>query len=194
MPASRPGFLNNKQDLFCRFVARGETYTKSYELAGYAPSTSNASNLANRPDIKARIEELKQEFAKEEAMHQVMLERARAADAVNGDPLLPATRQAAEWSFNRVMDLIAENVRLAQIATQFGAANDALKMLGDAMGMFDKAAAAAAGTGKAANPMMLIDKAIMNLPGGEGAALPAPAEEINPLAPRPATAPVEAAD
>jgi len=178
MPRSNPGFLNAKQDLFCRFVARGETYVKSYELAGYAPSTSNASNLANRPDIKARIAELKEEFAKDEALHQVALERARAADAENGDPELSQTRQAAEWTIHRVMDMIADNVRLAQIAQSFGAANDALKMLGEAMGMFHNAKDKT----PPANPLAFIGKVINQLPGGSEEP-EAPMKNANPLAP-----------
>jgi hypothetical protein len=179
MPASKPGFLNNKQELFCRFVARGETYTKSYELAGYAPSTSNASNLANRPDIKHRIEELKKEFIEEQALHEAALERARALDAENGDPLLPATRQQGEWTVHRVMDMIAENVRLAQIAQSFGAANDALKMLGEAMGMFH----AAKNQTPPASPLAFIGKVINQLPSGEEEAPAAPMKSANPLAP-----------
>jgi hypothetical protein len=62
--------LNNKQELFCRFVARGETYTKAYELAGYAPSTSNASGLANRPDIADRIKHLREEHLREQALFE----------------------------------------------------------------------------------------------------------------------------
>jgi hypothetical protein len=183
MPASREGFLNKKQELFCRFVARGSTFTEAYELAGYAPSTSNASTLAARPDIKVRINELKHEFAADEAMHLDALQRARAADAANGDPSRPETTAAIEWTINRVMDMIADNVRLAQVAGSFGAANDALKMLGDALSMFDKAKAA--GT-PPANPLALIGKMINHLPGGSDEDEAPQLKPANPLAPRPA--------
>jgi hypothetical protein len=177
MPAIK--VLNNKQELFCRFVARGETYTKAYELAGYAPSTSNASGLANRPDIADRIKCLREEYLREEAMFEATLANARRADRESGDPDQPATRQASQWTFDRVMDMIAENVRLAQIATQFGAANDALKMLGDAMSMFDKAEKAKV---PPSNPLALIGRVVQSLPGA-GDDDDAPAPPRNPLAP-----------
>jgi phage terminase small subunit len=179
MPASRPGFLNNKMELFCRFAARGETNAKAYELAGYAPSQSNAATLAGKSDIQHRIAELKKEFIEEQALHEAALARARAADAQSGDPSLPETRQAAEWSFNRIMDMIAENVRLAQVAGEYKAANDALKMMGDAMSMFDKANA-----GKQlppGSPMTLIGKVVNQL-GDAADAMDA--AQNNPLAPR----------
>jgi hypothetical protein len=84
-----------------------------------------------------------------------------------------------QWTFDRVMDMIAENVRLAQIATQFGAANDALKMLGDAMSMFDKAEKAKV---PPSNPLALIGKVVQSLPGA-GDDDDAPAPQRNPLAP-----------
>jgi hypothetical protein len=170
--------LNNKQELFCRFVARGETYTKAYELAGYAPSTSNASGLANRPDIADRIKCLREEYLREEALFEATLANARRSDNESGDPARPATRQATQWTFDRVMDMIAENVRLAQIATQFSAANDALKMLGDAMSMFDKAEKAKV---PPSNPLALIGKVVQSLPGADDDDAPPP--QRNPLAP-----------
>lgn len=168
--------LNNKQELFCRFVARGETYTKAYELAGYAPSTSNASGLANRPDIVDRIKSLREEHLREQALFEAHMANARRTDSDSGGGTT-AQQQTVEWTFNRVMDMIADNVRLAQIATQFGAANDGLKMLGDAMSMFDKASAAKA---PQANPLALIGRIVNQLPGGDD---DAPAPHRNPLAP-----------
>lgn len=175
MPASRDGFLNKKQELFCRYVARGETLSHAYELAGYAPSTSNASTLAARPDIKARIAELKKEYQADEARHMLAIEQAKLLARQQGDPEI--LQKQVEWSFNRIMDMIAENVRLAQIAGSFGAANDALKMMGDAMGMFDKAVAAAV---PPTNPMISIGKVIAEMPALPGEA---PMKPANPLAP-----------
>jgi hypothetical protein len=178
MSASRAGFINKKMELFCRFVAKGSTYTEAYELSGYAPSSSNASNLAARPEIKARIAELKEEFINEQALMEAALARARAQDAANGDPSLTETRQVAEWSINRVLDMIADNVRLAQVANEFRAANDGLKMLGEAMGMFGKDKAT-----PPANPLTFIGQLNQHLPpadGEEPVMLPA---QRNPLAP-----------
>lgn len=174
MPASRDGFLNKKQELFCRFLARGSLQTEAYELAGYAPSSSNACTLAQKPEIKARVAELREEFQKEQESHEIALANARRLTAETGDPS-HVTKQV-EWTFNRVMDMIAENVKLAQVANQFGAANDALKMLGDAMSLFDKARAAST---PPANPVAFIGKVVAGL---EEAA-EAPMKPANPLAP-----------
>lgn len=175
MPASRDGFLNKKQELFCRFVARGENYTTAYELAGYAPSTSNASTLASRPDIKKRIEELRDEHLRDQAKYDALLANAKRESIEAGDPSI--LDKQVEWTVHRVLDMIAENVKLAQIAGSFGAANDALKMLGDAMGMFNSAKQAAAPS----NPLTLIGKAVAQL---GSSAEEVPMKSANPLAPQ----------
>lgn len=167
-------FLNKKQELFCKFVAGGETQTTAYELAGYSPSTSNACTLANKPEIKKRIAMLRAEHLREETEFKVRLQQVRDS----GDQEL--IEKEVAWTFNRVMDMIAENVRLAQIAGEFKAANEGLKMLGDGMAMFTKESE------KNGNPptqshLTLIGKVVNEL-GEQGAGVPPQGD--NPLAPR----------
>jgi len=128
-------YLNKKQELFCKFIAGGASQIESYELAGYEPSSSNASNLYNKPIIKQRIAELREQEARRQAEFQILAKQAEDAD-----PILAADiAKGIEWSFQRLMDMMAENVRFAQIAGEYKAANDTLKMMGEAMGMFAKA-------------------------------------------------------
>lgn len=126
-------YLNKKQELFCKFVAQGSTQLEAYELAGYEPSSANASTLANKPLIKERISELRQALEEDKLRFEGM-RRAAAGDPVK-------LVEAAEWSFQRIMDMMAENVKLAQVAGEYKAANETLKMMGEAMKMFEKATA-----------------------------------------------------
>lgn len=130
-----PELTNRRQELFCRFLAEGNTtQATAYELAGYTPSTSNASVLANKPDIKARVAELRQEFERKEQEFQIALKKA------NLDPDDPEGKRriVIEWTTNEVRNMLAENARLAQIAGQFQAAKESIKLIGDSMGMFEK--------------------------------------------------------
>lgn len=128
-------YLNKKQELFCKFLAAGSTQLEAYELAGYEPSSANASTMANKPLIKARVAELRAEHERQEQEFKLL-----AMQAENADPeLAQQIQKGVAWSFQRVMDMMAENVRLAQIAGEHKAANECLKMMGEAMSMFDKA-------------------------------------------------------
>lgn len=173
MPASRDIFLNKKQELFCRFMSRGSTQNEAYELAGYAPSNSNACTLANKPEIKTRIAELKEEFQQDQERHAIALANAKRIAAETGDN--SHIEQAVEWTVNRVMDMIADNVRLAQVANEFKAANEALKMLGDAMSLFDKSNEARR---PPSNPVAFIGKVLSGLEE-----MDEPMKPANPLAP-----------
>ena len=128
-------YLNKKQELFCKFVAGGATQVEAYELAGYEPSSANASTMANKPLVKARIAELRAEHERQENEFKLL-----AMQAENADPeFAQQIQKGVTWSFQRVMDMMAENVRLAQIAGEYKAANECLKMMGEGMNMFDKA-------------------------------------------------------
>ena len=45
-------------EIFAQHCARGKTQIQAYALAGYAPNDGDASNLANRADIKARVQQI----------------------------------------------------------------------------------------------------------------------------------------
>jgi phage terminase small subunit len=135
--ATKPGrgkqYLNKKQELFAKFMAEGCNQLDAYVNAGYEPSSANASTLANKPLVKRRIEELKMQAERRELEFQVMRREAAAVP----EKLV----EVAEWTFQRVMDMMAENVKLAQIAGEYKAANETLKMMGDSLNMFQKAKA-----------------------------------------------------
>lgn len=128
-------YLNRKQELFCKFVAGGETQIRAYELAGYEPSSANASTLFHKPLVQERIKELKAEYEREEIEFRALKAKADEADPEGS----AAIAKGVEWTFQRVMDMMAETVRLAQIAGEYRAANEGLKMMGEAMRMFDDA-------------------------------------------------------
>lgn len=128
-------YLNKKQELFCKFLAGGATQLEAYELAGYEPSSANASTLANKPLIKDRVRELTAEQERRDNEFKILAMQAEDADP----EMAQAIKKGATWSFQRVMDMMAENVRLAQIAGEYRAANECLKMMGEGMKMFDKA-------------------------------------------------------
>lgn len=172
-----PQIHNKKQELFCRFVAEGETYTQAYELAGYTPSTSNSSVLANKPDIAARIAELKAEKQANELEFRVRLAEAKI------DPDENAVTEVIQWTIQKVLDALSENARLAQIAGEFGAAHKSLELIGKALGMFDSKNPKD-NDGNAPRTQVsltLVQQALGEADGGGG---PVPANGRNPLAPK----------
>lgn len=133
-------YLNKKQELFCKFLAEGSTQLEAYELAGYQPSSANASTLANQPLVKHRVAELKQDADKREREFALVLHQAKEQTGLGGALDTEITR-GVEWTGQRLMDMMGENVRLAQIAGEYKAANECLKMMGDALKLFEKAKA-----------------------------------------------------
>lgn len=124
-------YLNKKQELFCKFLAEGCTQLDAYVNAGYEPSSANASTLANKPLVKQRVAELAEQAERRRVEFEVLKREAA------GEP--KQLVEVAEWTFQRVMDLMAENVKLAQIAGEYRAANETLKMMGESLNMFQKA-------------------------------------------------------
>jgi hypothetical protein len=46
---------NPSHEAFARALASGDTQMEAYQATHYKPHSSNASRLANRPEIKARV-------------------------------------------------------------------------------------------------------------------------------------------
>lgn len=128
-------YLNNRQELFCKFVAGGATQYEAYELAGYTPSSANASTLFNKDIVQKRIEEYKADYNRRENEFKLLAKQAEEADPQTAEEI----RKGAEWSFQRIMDMMGENVRFAQVAGEYRAANETLKMMGESLKMFDSA-------------------------------------------------------
>lgn len=128
-----PELPNRKQELFCRYMASGEnTQGTAYELAGYTPSTSNASTLANKEDVKFRISELRAEHDRKEEQFRIALAKA---DLDPDDPK-GKRRELEQYKLIDVQNMLAENARLAQVAGQFGAAKESIKLIGDSIDAF----------------------------------------------------------
>ncbi len=129
-----PVLANNKRELFCRFLADPNiTQAEAYALAGYTPSTSNASILANRPEVKQRVEEIREEKRDEEQKFKLRLKEAGLD--LNSEE---AEKQVREWSIDRVRDMLATNANMAQVVGDFKSAKDSIELIGKSMGMFDK--------------------------------------------------------
>ena len=56
---------NARHERYCSEVAQGKSQDEAYALAGFAPSRFNASRLAAREDVRARILELQSAAAAE---------------------------------------------------------------------------------------------------------------------------------
>lgn len=155
------------------------TQALAYELAGYTPSSSNASVLANRSEIKERIKEIRAEKERRDLDFRVRLHEAGLDES---DPEA-AKKVVVEWNDNVVRDLLKENARLAQVAGQFQAAKESIKLIGDSLGTFEKGSPdqKKALPAPAAGPMQVNFNLNSALEGA--AATEAPADD-NPLAPR----------
>jgi phage terminase small subunit len=53
-----PKLANPSYEIFAQNVARGKTQVESYVLAGFKENDSNCSQLAQRPEVAARITEI----------------------------------------------------------------------------------------------------------------------------------------
>lgn len=174
-PDKPQGYLNKKQELFCKFLAEGCTQLDAYVNAGYEPSSANASTLANKPLVKQRVKELEEQNERRKLEFEVMKREAA------GQP--KELVEVAEWTFQRVMDMMAENVKLAQIAGEYRAANETLKMMGESLNMFQKAKADAdrGNAPGAKNTLALIGQVTQVLADAGGGS---DSDEPNPLRPR----------
>jgi hypothetical protein len=64
MEQPMPGPLKNtRHERYCQAILKGKTQPVAYKLAGYNPHKRNSERLAARPDIIARIAELKEKTA-----------------------------------------------------------------------------------------------------------------------------------
>lgn len=174
-PDNPQGYLNKKQELFAKFLAEGCNQLDAYVNAGYEPSSANASTLANKPLVKARVEELRHAAERRELEFQVMRREAAGAP----EKLV----EVAEWTMQRVMDMMAENVKLAQIAGEYRAANETFKMMGEALNMFTKAKSDASerNASGAKNTLALIEQVTQVFTDAGGAS---DSGESNALRPR----------
>ncbi len=54
-----PALSNAKYEIFAQHIARGEDHTRAYVTAGFAENRGNAFTLANKTEVRNRINQLK---------------------------------------------------------------------------------------------------------------------------------------
>ena len=74
--------MREREERFCRAVVAGESYSCAYVTAGYPANRCNASRLANRPHIIARIAELKALLPPPEAVPEAAPSAERTGDRI----------------------------------------------------------------------------------------------------------------
>ncbi|MET4700456.1 hypothetical protein ABIE65_003496 [Constrictibacter sp. MBR-5] len=81
MPEASPPPLTDRQEIFCRHVARGASGAAAARWAGYAPDSAakQASVMLDRPHIRRRVEDLRvrREIARQTGIAE-MVDRLRA--------------------------------------------------------------------------------------------------------------------
>ena len=53
-----PALANTRHEIFCQNLTKGMSEVAAYEAAGYARDLGNACHLAQKPHIRARVQEL----------------------------------------------------------------------------------------------------------------------------------------
>jgi phage terminase small subunit len=170
---------NRRHEVFCQFMASGETtQAQAYEMAGYSASAQNASTMMKRPEIKARVEELKAEKERKDMEFQIALKKA------NLEPDAETKRQEiTDWHVNHVRNMLAENARLAQVAGQFSAAKESIKLIGDTMDAFESGSKDGKKLEKPAAPSP-VSISFINGAIADADEAPAKPASKNPLAPK----------
>ena len=72
-----PRLLNRRHEIFAQLRAEGMRLEEAYERAGYAPDSSHDCRLASRPDVAARINDIRSHFT-----DIMTAERPRVIDAL----------------------------------------------------------------------------------------------------------------
>ena len=124
--------LNSRQEAFAQAVAAGKTQAEAYELAGFKPNSGNASALAQRPEVLARVTAIQAEQA-EIAQRATQI----AAERLSID---------CEWVMSRLVENANRAMQAVAVENRDGptgeyrhdgsVANRALELLGKEIGMF----------------------------------------------------------
>lgn len=118
-----------QRDLFAEYVAEGMHPTDAYEKAGFVRNRSSASRMTKRPDVAARIAELR---AERRAVRQANLPAPMEMPApVPAVPTCENPKTVAEMGITKAW-VAAQYIAIAAEAKelgQFSAANSALKEL-----------------------------------------------------------------
>jgi hypothetical protein len=132
-----------RREQFCLFIAQGNTAVVAARKAGYSSPDKQAHQIMKQPAVKARIAEV-----------SVLIDQEKAKDIVR---VQAPTR---EWVLRELMD----NVGTAKLASDRGAVNKGLELVGKEIGMFVQRS-------------MQIESPLMKLPADKLLALLAIVEE-----------------
>ncbi len=122
-----PALSNTRWELYCLGIVQGKPASKAASDAGYEPQTSTA--LKKQPEIAARIAELIEDKTRFKAQLDEGSDSGGGVE-ISMDPGLISQK----W----VMSQLMQNALDARRANQFTASNQALRMMGEEMGMFSK--------------------------------------------------------
>ena len=120
-----------KCERFCTFIIAGQSAEDAYELAGYTPDRRAARRLYARPDVDARIKWLR-------AQKDGPVKNAKAA--------IGQAQVTPQWVIARLAEIAEVSLGRRPAANgsytyNLQAANRALELLGNELGMFEGAGA-----------------------------------------------------
>lgn len=129
-----PKLSNIRHEMYAYNLASGQNQTDAYENAGFTRSNANASVMARRPEIRARVDEL---VAERQGRTSAMTTNADLHHKESVDEAAQSGNVTREYVVTELM----ENMKLAREAGQFSASNKCLELLGKEIGMFQEASA-----------------------------------------------------
>lgn len=130
-----PQLSNPRHEAFAAARANGMRQYEAYIAAGFEGNATAASQMANRPEVSARIAEL-------------AAERAVAVRESEGDADLSVSEIDKQW----IMQELKRNVQLAQKDNQISAANKGIELLMDIVGLTKKSKAPGPGEAQDTGP------------------------------------------
>lgn len=116
-----PVLANARHEMYAKYRAAGQKQIDAYVNAGFEASPSSASQLERRAEVGARIQELISE----------KVEARRESDRDGDDSV-------ADIDKGWVLKMLRQNVKDAQAAGQINAANKALDMIMNLVGLNPK--------------------------------------------------------
>ena len=100
--------LTEQQERFCAEVAAGNSFARSYEVAGYKPDRTNAWKLARKPHIATRIAEL---TGKIERMTESALAKAMHLRQVTAETITIELEEARSKAMNAQTNVDAQGAQ-----------------------------------------------------------------------------------
>jgi phage terminase small subunit len=98
--------LNSRQEAFALAVASGRTQFDAHKIAGYSSNKDAASILASRPQVKARIRELREQIT--EAAKQKVVDLITPVEVME---------RVGEMARGKPADKLTHKVKLAALQT-----------------------------------------------------------------------------